>query len=305
MIDQKKIWRYSLIVVGFTLLFITSTLFFALTIYPNFREPSENIDVAEFLIEDGKPHPLVVLFGGSGGGNTWAKPHPKNTERIKSLQDLGFSVITIGYFGTSTTSRFLLDISLDQIMAEIDSVAARDAIQNKCVSLLGISRGGELVLLLSSLHESVNLVVSVVPSHVVWPALYPAFPQKSAWQHHGTPLVFLPSSTITWIKRVAFGFEDHEMAEALRDAVAEEKALIHVEDINGPILLISGKTDEEWPSYAMSRKVMDRLSEHEFQYESKHVAQDTGHDVFRDKSSWKEVLSFLNRHINKNGLCSN
>ena len=94
--------------VGFTLLLIASTLFSAIIVYPNFREPSENIDVAEFLIKDNKPHPLVVLFGESLGGNWWAKPHPKAIENIKSLHDLGFSVISVGYFGTSTTSRFLI-----------------------------------------------------------------------------------------------------------------------------------------------------------------------------------------------------
>jgi hypothetical protein len=45
----------------------------------------------------------------------------------------------------------------------------------------------------------------------------------------------------------------------LEDKEAVEKAEIEVENINGSILVISGKNDDQWPAAEMSDQLIERL----------------------------------------------
>ena len=56
------------------------------------------------------------------------------------------------------------------------------------------------------------------------------------------------------------------------------EALIPVEKIGAPVLLLSGKADSMWPSSAMSDLVIRRLDERSFPYEHRHIAyENSGH----------------------------
>ena len=50
------------------------------------------------------------------------------------------------------------------------------------------------------------------------------------------------------------------------------ETIIPVEMINGPVLLISSKCDEVWPSYDSAMFIEDKLKSASFKYEHKHVA---------------------------------
>jgi len=52
---------------------------------------------------------------------------------------------------------------------------------------------------------------------------------------------------------------------------------IEVENINGPILLLSGKDDDQWPATKMSNRLMERLKENNFKYYNEHNILDGGH----------------------------
>ena len=67
---------------------------------------------------------------------------------------------------------------------------------------------------------------------------------------------------------------------SLTDEAAETAALIPVERINGPVLLISGTDDRVWPSSAMSDRVIERLRHHAFAFPSEHLRYEgAGHAV--------------------------
>ncbi|MCI0750658.1 MAG: hypothetical protein L0Y35_02365, partial [Flammeovirgaceae bacterium] len=63
----------------------------------------------------------------------------------------------------------------------------------------------------------------------------------------------------------------------LEDKEAVEKALIKVENIKGPILLVSATKDEMWPSTEMSDEIMARLQSKKFPHVFEHIAIDGGH----------------------------
>lgn len=68
------------------------------------------------------------------------------------------------------------------------------------------------------------------------------------------------------------------------DALATEtrkEVDIPVERIRAPILLISGKEDALWPSYAMGEAIVKRLADANFAYSYEHLGYEgAGHMVF-------------------------
>ena len=64
------------------------------------------------------------------------------------------------------------------------------------------------------------------------------------------------------------------------DEAAVRAALIPVERINGPVLLISGTDDRVWPSSTMSDRVIARLRDRAFAFPYEHLRDEgAGHVV--------------------------
>jgi len=57
----------------------------------------------------------------------------------------------------------------------------------------------------------------------------------------------------------------------LKNRPAVEAAIIPAENINGPILLISGDNDAIWPSTIMAEMVVDRLERNNFPHPYQHL----------------------------------
>lgn len=57
-------------------------------------------------------------------------------------------------------------------------------------------------------------------------------------------------------------------------------AVIQVENITGPILLISSKMDTMWPSESAAKRIMERLREHDFPFPYRHLSYDYGSHLF-------------------------
>lgn len=105
--------------------------------------------------------------------------------------------------------------------------------------VLGMSRGSEAALL-TAIHAPahVRAVVATVPGNVVAGSLPPGGP---AWLLDGQPL---PCT-------------DHSGPDC-----ENASALIPVELVPGPVLLIAAGADQVWPSASMARALSRRLHEH-------------------------------------------
>ena len=53
-------------------------------------------------------------------------------------------------------------------------------------------------------------------------------------------------------------------------------AVIQVEKITGPILIISSKMDNMWPSEPAAEQIMKRLEDYDFPYSYQHLSYDRG-----------------------------
>lgn len=138
------------------------------------------------------------------------------------------------------------------------------------IAIVGGSRGADLALLIASYYDDIDCVVGLVASHAVFPGNTNHF-TTSTWTYNNVELPFIPVNEAAvpfLMKRDLRG----TFTAMLQDTVAEQNALIKVEQIKGPILLISATEDEIAPTTPMCNKMMDRLKQHNFQYNTEHIA---------------------------------
>jgi dienelactone hydrolase len=143
--------------------------------------------------------------------------------------------------------------------------------------VVGGSKGAEAALLLASRDPRLCAVVAGSPSGVVWAGIdmaHPAVPVTvSSWTLAGKQVAFIPYAEGPF--RGLLDLYERSLAKASPDAT------IPVEKIHGPVLLISGKSDQLWPSTRMADAAMARLDAAHFPYAHRHLAYDqAGHAAF-------------------------
>lgn len=222
---------------------------------------------------DGNNQPLIVGLGGSEGGNAWSSDQWKKT-RDKFIKD-GYAFLALGYFGANGTPKILDKIAIDDVHNAILTATKEPQVSKNKIAIIGGSRGADLALLLGSYYNDINCIVAIVPSHTVFPGHTQEF-NSSCWTYQGKELSFVPvndEAVPFLMKRDLKGA--FEMM--LKDTVAQKKALIKIENINGPILLLSATKDEICPSTSMSVKMIETLKAHNFKFHYEHKAIEGGH----------------------------
>ena len=150
-----------------------------------------------------------------------------------------------------------------------------------------------LALLLASYYNDINCVVTLVPGHCAFPALTFGA-SHSAWTYKGEEVPYVPMpwaavpSALKHDLRSTFSI-------MLEDKEAIEKALIKVENINGPVFLLSAKKDEMWPSTEMSNEIVLRLKQNNFGHPYQHIAIDGGHTEVLDH--FDTIFKFLDENF--------
>ena len=222
---------------------------------------------------NGKNQPLIVGLGGSEGGNAWTSDYWKKTR--EQFIEKGYAFLAIGYFKAKGTPDKLEKIAMEDVHYAIKLASKNKKINKRKIAIIGGSRGADLALLQGSYYKDIKCVIGIVSSHATFVGNTDHF-TTSSWTYQGKELPFVPvndEAVPFMMKRDLRGaFE-----AMLKDTIAEEKALIKVEDIKGPILLISATKDEICPSTPMAEKIIARLKANKFKYNYKHIAIEGGH----------------------------
>ncbi|MFS4494650.1 alpha/beta hydrolase family protein [Maribacter sp. 2308TA10-17] len=255
---------------------------------------SKQHGVVETLLYSGNTEnqPLIVAFGGAEGGIDWHRNHMKS--KRDSLIQKGYAILAIGYFNSDGTPKNLDRISLDAISDTIMNIAKRNyKINESKIALIGGSRGGELVLNLASRFNHFNAVIAMSTSNVSFPAITWSA-NTSSWTFKGEEVPYVPAPLKT-ISPALKGdlYTAHKMI--LEDKEGVKKAEIEVENINGAILILSGKTDDQWPASEMSDQLIQRLKNKKFKHYNKHIAIDGGH--IAPLEHFNLVYDFLDKHF--------
>jgi len=238
--------------------------------------------------------PLVVAFGGGSGGNDWERNYLKSIRN--QFLARGYAFLAIGYFKTEDTPGSLDRISLNAIADTILHIARRTPrVDTSRIILMGSSKGGELVLNLASRFNQFKGVVALSTSHVSFPAITISA-NTSSWQYNDEEVIYVPApfkTIVPAIKGDLYG----AFSMMLEDEGAVTQAEIKVERINGPILMLSGTEDDQWPSAEMSEQIVSRLTKNKFNHRYQHLSFAGGH--LEPLNHFDEVFVFLDSEFKK------
>lgn len=228
------------------------------------------------------PHPGVHHVHGGGGAGGYEQAYAAR------LAEHGYTVLAVAYFGAPGVADVHHEIPLSTFERAADWLLDRPVVAGERVGIVGFSRGGEAALLVGSQFDVFGAVVSYVPSCYVWPA--PAWADgvdenEPAWTLDGSPLPFLPVDEHVDEDEVddPLGVEPPNAGTlAVERATADEKAAaaIPVEEIDGPVLLVSGERDTVWPSSDLAGRARDRLDRHDHPHAFEHRSYpEAGHAI--------------------------
>jgi hypothetical protein len=259
------------------------------------REVIENGLVADLFYDADQPRKAIILLGGSEGGRTWSRIR----RPVELLVQRGYAVFSLAYFKDQGLPGTLEEIPLEYFEKAFAWLSAQSGIVTDGYAILGGSKGAEAALLLGSRYAQIKAIVTFSPSSVVWQGI----PKrrfdlgkavKSSWSYQGNGLPFLPYATpISKMALLTLRLrKNHE--EALQDKARVEEAAIPVENIQGSVLLISGKRDSLWPATHMSEQIEKRLMAKAFEHHYEHMTVDTNHfGLIINKACWRKVFDFL------------
>lgn len=182
--------------------------------------------------------PGVVALHGSGGEELG--------HQAQHLASNGFVVLDLHYFGDPEPIPDMFnEIPVEYVEDAVGKLLAHDRVVGDTVGLYGVSKGGELALLAGSVIESVGPVVSIVGSGLVWGGLDDSEQQlptgSAAFTLDGDPVSYVPygEPEPPWTNTKATYMNGYESASDEQIAAAT----IPVEDIDGPVLLVSAGDD--------------------------------------------------------------
>jgi dienelactone hydrolase len=219
------------------------------------------------------PFPALIVLSGSGGGF--------DIDKAGILSRHGFATLALAYFGTSPLPAWLHRVPLEYIESALAWLAAQPEVDSGRMGVLGVSRGAELALLSASRFPQIRAVVAYAPSSVAWGSggrEKATGEEIPAWTWRGEPVPSAPLPLRGFFWRSAFPVAAMRrpvifrnlFAAGLRNEAAVERAAIPVEQISGPVLLISGGDDHVWPAAEMGEAIVARLTERRFRHAVEH-----------------------------------
>jgi hypothetical protein len=213
--------------------------------------------------------PAVLVLSGSGGGV------PLHLAAEVAAE--GFLVLGLAYFGAPGLPADLVEVPVETVAAGVDWLSRRAPPGHHGVALLGESKGAELALLAATLLPTVRRVAAYAPSHVVWECITRWHdPARSSWSWLGKPVPFVP-----YLVTPEFEEEDASgrpvrlvllYGASLSQEEKVRRAAIPLERIGGPVLLVSGRDDQMWPSTRMADAAMARLRAGGHPHASRHLS---------------------------------
>lgn len=202
-----------------------------------------------------KQLPAVILLSGSRGGLSEA--------RAELIASCGYAALALAYFNAEGLPKTLKEIPLEYFETALRWLKSRHEVDPERIGLWGVSRGGELSLLLgSAFPDEFQAIAAYVPSSVV----YGAFDETDspAWTYEGAAV--LPNAPCPLKFDSSSGSVPEQaipltpcFLKGMEDGAAFGQAAIPVEKIECPILLVSGEDDRMWPSQLYCRQIAERL----------------------------------------------
>lgn len=231
---------------------------------------------------DKYPGKALICFGGSDGKFELAR------KLAAIFQARGLTTLALAYVMEEGLPTQFYRVPIDPLEAAVKRLHEMGC---KKVGLWGISKGAELALTAGSLLPGlVNAVVAVAPMSTVCQGFslergITVMP-GSSWSFHGEEVPYsglgMKKFPLGQFLRKSLKAREVTMYDLYIPLVEHPApaSVIQVENITGPILLISSKMDTMWPSEPAAKRIMERLREHDFPYPYQHLSYEYGSHLF-------------------------
>ncbi len=219
------------------------------------------------------PLPGVIVLGGSEGGLNPAVSH-----EARVIARHGFAALQLAYFGAPHLPESVQLVPVEYFEMAVTWLRAQPGVDPNHIGILGTSIGGEAALLVAAHDPAIGAVVAAVPANVVWQGIGGGIDRHppSSFSLGGRALPDLPYG---WGGAGRDVYQRY--AGGLPALPRHPDAIIPVERINGPVMLVCGARDRVWPSCAMAAAVAARLKAKGFPHPVQLLAYPrAGHAVF-------------------------
>lgn len=245
------------------------------------EEPSDGLVGQLFRPAGEGPFPGVLALHGSGG-----EPAAGNAIMLASH---GYAAFAPQYFGTpDPLPDQLAEVPVEYLERCRQWMRQLPAVDAGSVGLLGASKGAELALLAGATYDWVNSVVAYTASGLVWAGLNYGGEFTSSWTVEGEPVLFVETAfppsvvadyALSWPLGDSVSLRPtYEVALDSASQAELDDAEIPVENIDGPVTIVSGGDDMLWPAVRLGQIAIDRLEANDHPHSVRHlVYEDAGH----------------------------
>ena len=218
---------------------------------------------------NGRKDKVMIVMSGSNGGMTLTKQEAEFYHRN------GIPSLALALFKTKQTPKELSRVPVEFVEK---AAAWLKKLGYKQIGIDGTSKGSEMALIAASLFSELSCVIVRVPSHFVSEGLSGSGKNKapsgtSCCSYRGKELPYAPYRSRTFnILQMFMREKEMHIITFNRDKDVTPETLIPIENIKAPVLMLSSKHDEVWPSYESAVYMEKKLTEIGFPYSHKHIA---------------------------------
>ena len=218
---------------------------------------------------NGRKDKVMIVMSGSNGGMKLTKQEAEFYHRN------GIPSLALALFKTKQTPKELSRVPVEFVEKAIAWLKEQGY---KQIGIDGTSKGSEMALIAASLFPELSCVIVRVPSHFVSEGLSGSGKNKapsgtSCWSYRGEELPYAPYRSRTFnILQMFMREKEMHIITFNRNKDVTPETLIPIENIKAPVLMLSSKHDEVWPSYESAVYMEKKLTEIGFPYSHKHIA---------------------------------
>lgn len=196
----------------------------------------------------------IITFGGSEGS--------PNYNMAKLIANNGYEVLALYFFGQDNQPKELSRIPIE-FFSDAIMYIKKHFFSLHPLSIIGISKGAELALLLSEYYAEIDNLVLMAPSAYRFQGI-DSSNNASSWTFNNIDLPYISFKHVSLIQKLKINFEYKFMLpvklkayydSAIKNADNIEEARIKAEKFKGNILILLGEDDGMWNSYNMANKI--------------------------------------------------
>ena len=238
---------------------------------------------------------VMIVMSGSNGGMKLTKQEAEFYHRN------GIPSLALALFKTKQTPKELSRVPVEFVEKAIAWLIKQGY---KQIGIDGTSKGSEMALIAASLFPELSCVIVRVPSHFVSEGLSGSGKNKapsgtSCWSYRGRELPYAPYRSRTFnILQMFMREKEMHIITFNRDKDITPETLIPIENIKAPILMLSSKHDEVWPSYESAVYMEKKLTEIGFPYTHKHIAYEHMSHAVLTRLPWIYKMAFKSERRN-------